>query len=540
MFRGGGKRSSAAKLSGSLRGLPLDAAVRRTDLFAALSLATDIALGQPAEFALRSAVLAVRLAAEDGADDRALAAVRDQALLRYIGCNADTFLMAALLGDEYALRRDFARIDNGRPGEVIGVVLRAIRRGHAGSSPAGMLVAIARGLARAPGESAAILSGHCEVARRIAERLDLPPETTAALYHLYERWDGKGMPAGLKGEAVPYPVRVVSLAQDALVLSDAYGPEAACARITERSGGAYDPRLAALVVARLDRLLPGPSPEPGAVEALVAGPPAVLTPGQVDAACLVFADMADVRMPHTLGHSRAVSDLAAAGARRLGLPEADVMRVRRAGLVHDIGELAVPVSLWMRTQPFAQAEREQMQLHPWHSARIVSRAGGALAGVAAVAALHHERLDGSGYLRGARAAELAPAARLLAAAEAYQSAIEPRAFRAALRPEAAAARVNAEIRSGRLCPEAGAAVLEAAGQRPAFRARGPVADLSPREIEVLRRLAAGRTVKELARDLEIAPKTAGNHVQSIYAKLGVTTRGGAVLFAVENGLHRPE
>lgn len=197
--------------------------VSRINFFASLSLATDFALGQPQEFALRSAVLAARLAEAAGAADDDLRACVYQALLRYVGCNADTFLLTALLGDEYALRRDFARIDSARPGEVIGVVLRALRRRHAGLSGAGMVVAIARGLAQAPGESRSILIGHCEVARRIAARLGLPDPIQDSLHQLYERWDGKGLPSGLKAEAVAFPVRVVTLAQDALVLIDALG-----------------------------------------------------------------------------------------------------------------------------------------------------------------------------------------------------------------------------------------------------------------------------------------------------------------------------
>ncbi len=63
--------------------------------------------------------------------------------------------------------------------------------------------------------------------------------------------------------------------------------------------------------------------------------------------------------------------------------------------------------------------------------------------------------------------------------------------------------------------------------------------LTPREIEVLRLIAAGLTVKEAARKLDISPKTADHHIQSVYSKIGVTTRAAAALYAVEHGLVRP-
>jgi HD-GYP domain-containing protein (c-di-GMP phosphodiesterase class II)/DNA-binding CsgD family transcriptional regulator len=517
----------------------VDQPVRRIDFFGALSLATDFALGQPQQFAMKACVLAVRIADATGAGDDEIRQVLYQALLRYVGCNADTYLMSALLGDEYVMRRDFAKIDSGHPNEVIGVVLRALRRRTVGQSAVTMMVTIAQGLARAPAESRALLTGHCEVAERIAARLGLGAKMQENLGQLYERWDGRGVPGGLKGEAVAFAVRVVTLAQDAIVLTEAFGRDEAKSLIARRSGGAYDPDLAALALQRFDSLMADLDQpvDAATVRALDPANDAVLTEGEIDAGCLVIADMADMRMPHTIGHSRAVAELAQAAARRMRLPENDVRLAYQAGLVHDIGEVSVPVSIWQRSGSFSDVERDAVHLHPYHSERIVGRAGGSLEAVAAVASRHHERLDGSGYYRGCRAADLSAACRILAAAELWRDAIEPRPHRAALPPEAAAARLKAAIRLGVIGSDAGVAVLEAAGQRPSNLPRGSLAGLTPREVEVLRLLAQGLSAKEVARSLAIAPKTAGNHVQNLYSKLGVTTRAAAVLFAVENGIH---
>lgn len=510
--------------------------MRRIDFFAALSLATDLAVGQQQGFALRSAVLGVRLGHATGVQHDEVAAILYQALLRYIGCNADSHLMAALLGDEYAFRRDFSLIDNGRPTEVLALVVKALMRLNAGAPMQATALALVQGLMQAPGASRAILSGHCEVAERIAQRLGLPEAISTGLGQLYERWDGHGLPSGRKGEAIAFPVRVVTLAQDAILLCDAFGLDEAKHLIKKRKGSAYDPALVRAFLSQPSELMAGlaSTPDADAVRALDPSH-AEMSGAEIDAACLVIADMVDMRMPHGIGHSRAVAQLAESAARLSGLREAEILMIRRAGWVHDIGELVLPVAAWTHPGSFADHERDQLRLHTWHGERILCRAGGAFLPLADLAGRHHERLDGSGYHRGAKGADLSSAARILAAAEAYRSWIETRPHRTALSPATAATRLTAAIREGRLCPEAGGAVLRAAGHTP--RNTVAASDLTPREIEVLRLLVEGLTVKGVANALGVAVKTADNHVQNLYGKIGVRTRAGAVLLAVERGLH---
>lgn len=81
----------------------------------------------------------------------------------------------------------------------------------------------------------------------------------------------------------------------------------------------------------------------------------------------------------------------------------------------------------------------------------------------ALASLHHERLDGSGYHRGVPASLLSPAARILAAADVYHAMIEPRSYRPAKTPEIAAEELRREARAGKLDSEAVNGVLAAAG-----------------------------------------------------------------------------
>lgn len=517
-------------------------AARRADFLMALAYATDLATGHSRDFALRSCVLAMRMADAARLDEDGRRAVYHQALLRYIGCNADSHLLAAAWGDEIALRRDLQRLDFGDRAEFAAVFVRALTRMFADLPPAELATAVESGLAQAAQVNVPILSGHCEVAQRIAERIGLPEEIRESLGQIYERWDGRGLPRGLAGAAVKYPVRLVTLAQDAIALTEGHGFEAMTAMIAKRAGGAYEPELAELFLSDPERFMAGLD---GPVDretilALEPTPHAMLDEAACEAAYLAIADFIDMRMPFTFGHSRAVAALAAAAAKHLGLPASDIRDVGWAAYTHDIGELTVPVATWMRAAALTERETDAARLHPYHGERALTSLGGDGRAVAALVQRHHERLDGSGYYRNSRGPDLSPGARVLAAAEAFQTMREARPHRPPLTDAAAAAKLRGAVREGKLRPDAVEAVLTCAGQ-PARRAVPErLAGLTAREIEVLRLIAAGDTTKEAARKLDIATKTADNHIQSLYSKIGVTTRAGAALYALERGLVQHE
>ena len=152
-----------------------------------------------------------------------------------------------------------------------------------------------------------------------------------------------------------------------------------------------------------------------------------------------------------------------------------------------------------------------------------------------IAARHHERLDGSGYPRGLTAASLTPADRLLAAADAYHAMTEPRPHRTPLDPGQASRDLRAEVIAGRLDGAAADAVLGVAGHRAPARRTWP-GGLTAREVEVLALLARGHSNRQIAQRLVVSPKTAANHVEHIYSKLGVSSRAAATLYATQHGL----
>jgi len=253
----------------------------------------------------------------------------------------------------------------------------------------------------------------------------------------------------------------------------------------------------------------------------------------LDRALAAMGNFADLISPYLAGHSAGVAELAAAAARRCGIDAVATTTLRRAGLVHDLGRVAIWARIWQKPGPLNADEWEQVRLHPYHTERVLSRSP-FLSALCPVAGAHHERLDGSGYHRGASGAELTLPARVLAAADAYHAMTEPRAHRPAMPPGDAAEELAREAQAGRLDADAVTAVVEAAGQR-APRLERP-AGLTEREAEVVTMLPRGLQTKQVARALGISVKTADRHVQNAYRKIGVSTRAAATLFAMEHGL----
>jgi HD-GYP domain-containing protein (c-di-GMP phosphodiesterase class II) len=514
--------------------------VRLAEVMAALSIATDLGMGQPLEFALTSCVLATRMGESLGTPPSDLRDVYYFALLRFIGCNSDTHTIAALLGDELSLRSAFAAIDTGSPPQVLNVALRFMRQAHAGAPPLDMARTLVRGVLSLPQFMQEQFSGHCEVAQRLAGRLGFGTTLIQALGQLYERWDGKGLPHGLKGEAVSSAVLLVTLAQDAVTYQRLGDLEAALQMVQARSGGAYDPRHAAHFCAHATALMRGLDAEPSWDQVLACEPgkPRALTEAQLDTACQALADFADLKSPYMLGHSPAVSKLAMAAARAAGLSEAEEVTLRRAGLLHDLGRVGISAGVWTKPGPLTERDWEKVRLHPYYTERILARPL-AFATISAIAALHCERLDGSGYHRRLPGSLLSPAARLLAAADVFQALLEPRPHRPARTPDAAATELARAAQAGRLDAEAVRYVLAAAGQSVKQTRPARPAQLTERELEVLRLIARGQSIKQVALQLTISPKTVDSHIQHIYEKLGVSTRAGATLFAVEHDLLTP-
>jgi len=215
------------------------------------------------------------------------------------------------------------------------------------------------------------------------------------------------------------------------------------------------------------------------------------------------------------------------------MPDAEVTLCRRAALVHDLGQVGVPTAA-LETPASSPAARAQLEMHPHFTLRLLA-ASPALGDIAAVAAAHHERLDGSGYPEGLSGAKLSRPARLLAVADEYDELVRGTQGRPPLTSDdAMAALGNASARFDAACV---AALRDVLARADAPAARGPwPAGLTDREVDVVRLAAIGLTLKEIAANLSVSAHTARHHLEHVYEKVGVSSRAGVTLFAVENGL----
>jgi HD-GYP domain-containing protein (c-di-GMP phosphodiesterase class II) len=494
--------------------------LRLAELLCALSVTLDLAMAQPPEKSIRSCLVATRLADRLGVTDKRT--VYYVTLLRHLGCTATTHEELHLMGPRAGELRPLAeRTDTSNPKEVLTYLT------HVGKGTGiRRLQYVARTLTAGEDD---LLRAICEVGSMLAERLELGTAVAEALYQNLERWDGKGKPKGLSGDQIAIATRIAEVATQAVIL-----PDPVETTLQQRQGGWLDPQV---VAAYDDTLIADLEDLDVWQETLDAEPQpwCVVREDRLDELARTFAYFVDLKSPYLFGHSTGVAQLADEAARSLRLAEAERATLRRAALLHDLGRVAVPTGVWERRGALRRADWEQVRLHPYQSARILARSA-VLEPIAVLAALHHERLDGSGYPRQAKGAELSTAARILAAADAYQALTQDRPHRSAHSAEGAAEILLAEVAAGRLDGECVKAVLAAAGQQVLGRRLSRPAGLTEREIDVLRLLARGSSNADIARELVVSRRTAEHHVQHIYGKIGVSTRAAAALFAMQHGL----
>lgn len=510
-----------------------DSGVKLPEIVAAFSLASDLGLGQPMEHVLRSWLIAARLGDRLGLDTDERGALYYVSTLAWVGCVADTPEVASWFGDDIGFRSGYYEFDLASL-PMLGFMLRHVGAGNPAlyrlRLGAKLVVTGGKGIQQG-------LMSHCLTTAKMAERFGLDDaQVCQPLQQVFARWDGKGMPQGMAGEDIALPMRLFHLADMVEVHHRTGGPDAAIEVARAKRGKQFDPAVVDAFCSVAADVLGDPVEEHD-WQALIESEPSLqrrLTEAELDGALEAIADFTDLRSAPRSGHSRAVAALAERAATELGLPAADIVAVRRAGLLHDLGMHGVPASILDKAGPLTASETERLRMHPYYTQRMLARPE-ALNRLGAIASLVRERCDGSGYHRGLAGAAIPVTARVLAVACAFQAMTEPRSYRPPMTAKEAVGTLREEVRASRFDPGAVDAVLAAAGQQRGGRRTGP-AGLTPREVEVLSLIARGATTRQVAARLFITPKTAETHIERIYAKTGASTRSTATLFAMQHGL----
>lgn len=415
-------------------GLKPVTAVRMSEVVSALSYALDLTEGRPVGHSVRTCLIAMRLAAAVGLSPPERAALFYAALLKDAGCSSNAARVCALFGgDDQPTKEAMRRVDWARLDQAIGYAFRHSAPGAPAVRRVWHLLAVAR-LGRAGARS--LFATRCVRGADIVASLGFSPLAAEAVRALDEHWDGGGAPEGLRGAAIPLLARILGLAQTLEVYVSAYGLSEARAMSSGRRGRWFDPALVDLLTSWWSDVpfwesLAAPDPER---RVLAFEPPdqvRLVDEDALDLLAKAFAQIVDAKTPYTYAHSTRVTDIALGVAEVLDLPPPRRRLLRRAALLHDIGKLGVSNRILDKPGRLTAAEFSAVRRHPADTEAILARVA-AFRGVAAVAAAHHERLDGRGYHRGVDAAALPLDARVLTAADVFEALTADRPYRGAL------------------------------------------------------------------------------------------------------------
>jgi putative nucleotidyltransferase with HDIG domain len=404
--------------------------LRLSEVVGALSHALDVTHGQPGGHAARSCLIGMRIARAVGLGTAEQSSIFYALLLKDAGCSTNASKIAALYGaDDHAVQRERSHIDHRSAAANLG---HAIRNAGAGAGPLARARQLREVVVEGPRGSQAMYELRCERGADIARMIGLDETAALAIRHLDEHWDGGGRPAGLAGEAISLPGRILCLAQTMEVFWQDGGRAGALAVARRRRGTWFDPALVD-AVAELERDDAfWVSLDRAAVTAVEPTDRVLVADDDgLDRIAEAFARVVDAKSPYTGRHSEGVAEIAVALAERLDVDADDRRTLRRAGLLHDLGKLAISNRILDKPDKLTDAEWAAMREHPALSERILERVP-AFAAIARIAGNHHERLDGSGYPRGRTGLGLDPLSRILCVADVAEALSADRPYRGPL------------------------------------------------------------------------------------------------------------
>ncbi len=405
--------------------------LRLSEVIGALSYALDLTEGQPPGHSLRCAWIGMRIGASLHLDDDARADLLYTLLLKDTGCSSNAARLWQLYGgDERAIKQDFKTVDAQSTAQVARFVLRHAGPGEGLARRVGRLLTLVRDGAQLATE---LIEARCERGAAIAGRLGFGARVSAGIHSLDEHWNGRGRPEGLAGRAVPLAARIALLAQVIDVFHDEAGPDAARAEAVRRAGTWFDPDLVARFVelSRDDAFWAGLREE-GLAQRVAALEPAprviAVDNARLEAITAAFADVVDAKSPYTAGHSRRVAEYAVGIAAELGLDAARVEKLRRTGLLHDLGKLGVSNGILDKPGKLDPQEWEAIRRHPALSQEILGRVP-VFRPLAEIAGAHHERLDGRGYPHGLADDAIMLEARIITVSDVFDAITAERPYR---------------------------------------------------------------------------------------------------------------
>jgi PAS domain S-box-containing protein/putative nucleotidyltransferase with HDIG domain len=155
----------------------------------------------------------------------------------------------------------------------------------------------------------------------------------------------------------------------------------------------------------------------------------------------VLGSVSEMRDPYTAGHQRRVAQIASEIAREMGMSDQDITEIRMAGLMHDVGKMAIPAEILAKPTALSEMEYALIKAHSEAGYNII-RSAHMQGPIAEFVCQHHERCDGSGYPSGLTGDQLLVGSKVLMVADVVEAMMSHRPYRAALGQEAALAEIE--------------------------------------------------------------------------------------------------
>jgi putative nucleotidyltransferase with HDIG domain len=416
-------------------GAPTLNSIPVSEIISALSYALDLTEGRSMGHTVRSCVMGMRIAQEFGlaADERA--ELYYTLLLKDAGCSSNSSRLFHILNaDDIRAKGDLKTTDWTKVGwDSLQYAVTHVATSTPYPERIWKLLQVAATQQR---DSCELVKIRCERGSAIARRLGFSDKVANGIHSLDEHWNGGGYPNGLRGNKIPIFANIANLAQTMEVFFEARGAKAAVEAAQTRSGRWFSPELvkAALSLSQSGKLWRGLEKDDVSEEVLAVEPGdrrLSADESTIDNICEAFAEIIDAKTPFTYKHSTGVADAAVDIGRWFGMGEQELKKLRRAGLLHDIGKLGISNAILEKPGKLTSEEFASIRKHPFYSYEILRRVP-VFADFSAEAAAHHERLDGSGYWLGLMAPDLSQCARILAVADVFDALRTKRPYRDAL------------------------------------------------------------------------------------------------------------
>ena len=413
------------------------------EILVALSFALDLTEGAVPGHAIRSCLLATRLALKVGADGTTISDLYYACLLKDVGCSSNSARMCQIVGGDDRVVKAGAKLQDWRKPlkPQMSTIKLLWKQVLPGASLLEKSVRILKVAATQLESAQELISLRCDRGAQIVRKIGLPHEVAVAVRHLDEHWDGGGYPQGLQGEQIPLLSRLMGVAQHLDAFAMEQGEERAIRTMMERSGRWFDPEIvkSARDLHRSGQLWAECRPDDSVDKSRQAilkfdpGREMPLSAYDIDSVCQAFADVVDAKSPFTFRHSMRVMEAATAIGEVLGLKPLRLQLLRRAALLHDVGKLGVSNTILDKPSKLTEEEFSAVKIHPNLGYNILGRIS-SFGELALLAREHHERLDGSGYPNGLRSDALSVESRILAVADVYGALSEKRPYRGAMPP----------------------------------------------------------------------------------------------------------